>query len=257
MFWSRTKPVRSIAAGQLDMGACINATIASAKSCNNSTAVSGYSRVYLRAGTYLITTPIVPKSCTVIFGDGPGKTVLLTNSNAPFGPPSGQQLVHFTLDSLTFKDSGTHASAVVMTFPNLQDSRLTNLGFVGYTSGTLISNQTALVTSFDDTNTVWNNSNIIFNYFLNWQADGCGTCIKEAGHYGTTPIASPTGSANAPDQVVTANRYDNIAISACATKCIDIIKAADTEFFTNIYLQLLNNAIAVQIGDDNATFVRL
>jgi hypothetical protein len=145
----------------------------------------------------------------VLFGDGPGKTVLLTNSNAPFGPPAGQQLVHFTLDNLTFKDSGTHPSAVVMTFRSLQDSRLTNLGFAGYTTGTLISNETSLVSSFDDSAAPWGgNSNIIFNYFLNWQADSCANCIMEAGHYGTNVNASPANSANWPDQVVTANRYD-------------------------------------------------
>jgi hypothetical protein len=31
-----------------------------------------------------------------------------------------------------------------------------------------------------------------------------------------------------------------------------MIKAADTEFFTNVYVLLLNNAVAVQVGDDPA-----
>ena len=240
--------------GASDMGACINSAIAAAKSCNSTTATPGFGSVYLRAGIYLITTPIVPKSCMMIYGDGPGATVLLTNSNTPFGPPAGQQLVHFQLRDLTFKDSGSHASATVMAFPSLQDARLTNLGFSGYSSGTLASFSTSLVTSFDDTNAPWHDSNIIFNQYTNWQGDGCGICIIEAGHYGSTPTASPPNSSNVPDQVVTANHFENISLSGCATKCLDFIKATDTEFFTNVYAQLLNNAIAVQIGDDNANF---
>src|SRR5229473_4267240 len=113
--------------GATDMGGLINSAITAAKSCQLTATGTGNATVYLKAGTYLVTTPIVPKSCVTIRGDGPGKTVLLTNSNAPFGPPVSQQLVHFNLDGVTFKESGTHASAVAMTFPSIQDSRLTNL----------------------------------------------------------------------------------------------------------------------------------
>lgn len=239
--------------GATDMGACINSAIAAAKSCNNASATPGFGRVYLRAGTYLITTPIVPKSCTLVFGDGPGRTVLLTNSNAPFGPPAGQQLIHFTLDNLTFKDSGTHSGAVAMTYPNIQDSRLTNLGFSGYTTGSLISIATAAVTTFDDTGAMWNNSNSIFNFAINWQADGCANCIQLAGHYGSTPTASPPNSSNVPDQAVTQNRYDNIILFNCSGKCVDVVKATDTEFFTNLFIRMTSNsAVCAQLGDDAA-----
>jgi hypothetical protein len=142
-----------------------------------------------------------------------------------------------------------------MAFPNIQDSVLSNLGFTGYTSGTMMSIATAAVTPFDDSNAIWNNSNAIFNLFYDWWSDGSSIGISEAGHYGTTTTSQPPNSSNVPDQVVTQNRYDNIYLWNCTNKCLDFIKATDSEFLTNIFIGPSNNsAIVAQLGDDNANF---
>ena len=121
--------------GVTDMGACINSAISAAKNCG--TAGNGVMR--LSAGTYLVSTPIVPQACVSILGDGSGETVLLTNHATPFLQTSGAQLVHFRLRGITFKDSGTHASAIVMTFTSIMGSAIEDIEFGGYTTGTLMS----------------------------------------------------------------------------------------------------------------------
>src|SRR5207245_1807487 len=89
--------------GATDMGPIINTAISAAKSC----AAGGNDVIRINAGKYLITTPVVPKSCVTIIGDGMGKTIFLTNHATPFIQTSGTQLVHFNLSGVTFTDSGS------------------------------------------------------------------------------------------------------------------------------------------------------
>lgn len=101
--------------GAMDMGGIINQAITAASRCG----VGGPGTVVLTSGTYLITTALIPKSCVTIHGDGRGQTILLTNNPAPVAQVSGSQLVHFELYGVTFKDSGSHPGATVLTFTTI------------------------------------------------------------------------------------------------------------------------------------------
>lgn len=117
-------------AGATDMGACINSTITAAQPATCGTA--GNATVKLRAGTYLITTTTVPKSCVTIEGDGTGKTVFLVNTTSPIAQASGNQLVHWKLKGVTLKDNGTHANSVTFATVNAGGS-----GFGATATGTM------------------------------------------------------------------------------------------------------------------------
>jgi hypothetical protein len=239
--------------GAADMGTCINSAITASVHCG----AGGNGVVHLSAGTYLVTTPVVPKSCVSIIGDGSGETVFLTNAAAPFAQASGNQLVHFRLKGVTFKDSGTHASAVVMTFTSIMGSTIEDIEFGGYTSGTLMSIAGATNSTFSDSSGVWGgNSNSFFNSFSHWTSrDGCGKCVMMAGAYGGTPTASPVNSSNAPSIVVTQNDFWDMNFWGVTTNAWDFIKAVDTvNIRKSVVLHNTNSGVSIQIGDDNANF---
>lgn len=248
--------------GASDMGACINAALSASKNCAVSSGV-GNTTILIPEGKYLITTPIVPKSCISMVGDGRGKTEFITTSNTPFAQASGSQVVHFNMSGITFTDSGTHSGATVLSFTTIQGSRLVNLGFHGYTTGTMMSinpNGT-VVSAFDDNTGVWNSSNSFFNTFEDFVVDDQVSYGMVLAGFFSSPC-----NVNTPVNLVTLNVFKDIQLWGVTSVGWDLVRGNDSNTFigTNI-IRLTGNGggvitphasfknIAVQLGDDNAT----
>jgi hypothetical protein len=247
--------------GATDMGTCINQAISASKHCG----APGLSVLRLTSGLYNITTPLVPQSCVTIIGDGRGKTVLLTNSASPFVQQAGVQLVHFSLYGVTFRDGGSNPGATVMTFrQGYQGGVIENIGFHGYTSGTLISSiANGTVTTFSDTLGIWNSSNSFMNIWrdiiLDDQAAN-GIIIKGN--------ASTPCDFNTVTNVNTLNTIKDIQLWGITRVGVNFAGWGDSNMLEGVNIIRLTGSgaavidpqasfrnIAVQIGDDNAACV--
>ena len=151
-----------------------------------------------------------------------------------------------------FADTGM-SGATVFYFTAYSDTRLDDLEFIGFTTGTIQELATAIITTYDDTSTWWHNSNSIFNEAHNWNIDEAATISRRKGHEGATPTASPASSCNVPDAVSTLNKFDNIN-AVINTIAFDFVGFTDTETVTNATIFLnSNSARMVQIGNMNGT----
>ena len=205
-------------------------------------ATAGGGILILPVGSARINSTINRKSYVRVIGQGE-KTTLICAANPCVGQASGSQNVGTEFSRFKIVAAPGNAGATVLSVASMQRSRIADIVATGFSSGTILDIASAPVTTPDDPslgpNTYFNDFERIDNYF-----SPATIAVKVAGLYGASPPL--------PAQVVTLNNFRDFHVAA-TSKCYDIIKAADTNFFFGATCKLsATGAIAIVNADDPA-----
>lgn len=212
-------------------------------------AVSG-GIVWFPQGTYSVASSLTLQSGVELLGASQEASVIKSSADPVVKQVAATQLYGAAIRKIGFLANGNTTADVIQLF-SYQSCSFEDLDYLGFTAGTILAVTGATVSSYTETASYLQTSNILFNSYRDWFCDGCAYGIQIKGHYGTTPTASPANSANVPDLVHTADRFENLFFTNVTIKGIDLIGATDTNYFEQITLVMSgNNSIGIDIASD-------
>ena len=207
--------------GVTDDTAAINAAITSLYTAGGGT-------LYLPAGTTVINTAagIILKSFVNVIGTE-GTIIKCGSNTAAAGCVtlrSNWQTIKSGMSHIKFVAGAGASAGVVFALPSILYSDFGWLSFSGFTTGIAMNlGGVAQPANLDDAG---EGGNVIFNSFHDWQLyenSGVGRFVQMGGHF---------SSGTTIDQVVTQNEFRSMN-GTYSVHCFDIVRAADTNLFTN------------------------
>ncbi len=212
-------------------------------------AVSG-GIVWFPQGTYSVADTLTLQSKVYLVGASRRASIIKSSDNPVVTQVAATQLAGAGLLNLGFLANG-NTTADVLSFFSHQNCTFHDLAFTGFTDAKILKIAGATVSSYTETVSYLQTSNIICNSYKNWFADGCAYGVQIKGHYGAVPTASPANSSNVPDLVHTADRFENLFFTSVTTKGLDLIGATDTNYFSQITLVMSGaNSIGLDLASD-------